>query len=155
MVTEFDAGHDPIQSMNVLQALKWGIQAWKFDVTAQTITNYFNKALIDKGEDYQIQQQLIDELNAGLTILRPLLLDPMSIENFLNPVDEVVQDDIETIDNIVLSEFVSEIDDDDAEIIHESPIIQINDAIHALETLRLYEEQQDQGQTQLVNYQPI
>jgi hypothetical protein len=151
MVTEFDAGHDPIKSMDVLRALRWGIQAWRFDITAQTITNCFNKALINKGDDYQIQQQLADELNTDFALLRPLLLDPMSIENFLNPADEVVQDGIETIDNIVLSQFPGEIDDDDDEIIHETPVVQINDAIHALETLRLYEEQQDQGETQLIS----
>ncbi|KAJ5729054.1 mariner-Tc1 transposon family protein [Penicillium malachiteum] len=124
MVSEFDAGRDPIQSMDVLHALRWGIQAWEFDISAQTITNCFNKALIDKGEDYQIHQQLIDELNAGLTMLRPLLLDPISIENFLHPLDEVIQDSIETIDNIVLSQFPREVDgddDDDAETIPETP----------------------------------
>ena len=68
-----------------------------------------------------------------------------------DPVDEIVQDGIETIDNVVLSQFPSEIDDDDdAQILRESPMVQVNDAIHALETLRLYEEQQDQGDTQLI-----
>jgi hypothetical protein len=152
IAAECDAGRDPVQTMNVLQALKWGIQAWEFDISAQTIANCFNKALID-GEDYQIQQQLMNELNAGLKMLRPLLLDPMSIENFLNPMDEVVQDGIETIDDIVLAQFTREDDNDDdadAETIPETPLVPINDAIHALETLLLYEEQQDRGETHLI-----
>ncbi|KAJ5751479.1 mariner-Tc1 transposon family protein [Penicillium nucicola] len=153
MVAEFDAGRDPLRSMNVLEALKWGIQAWQFDVSAQTIVNCFNKALTEKGEDYQLQQQLINELNAGLQMLRPVL-DPMSIENFLNPMDEVVQDGIETIDDIVLAQFARDDDDTDAdadaETIPETPLVPINDAIRALETLRLYEEQQERGETQLI-----
>lgn len=154
MVAEFDAGRDPIQSMNVLRALKWAVQAWQFEVSAQTITNCFNKALMDKGEDYQIQRQLIDELGAGLTKLKPLLPNPISIENFLNPMDEVVQDTIETMDDRVLSQFPRANDDDgddeDAESMPKAPLILIDEAIHALEMLCLYEEQQDQGDTEFI-----
>lgn len=63
----------------------------------------------------------------------------MDIENFLNPVDELVQDSIDTIDDIVLSEFLEEVDEDN--IVVEEPQIQYHEAIQALKTLQLYEEQ--------------
>jgi len=63
-----------------------------------------------------------------------------------------VRDDMETIDDIVLSQFIPEVDDDPEEsIMVETPLVSINDAISALERLRLYEEQQDQGDSQFIS----
>ncbi|KAJ5209981.1 hypothetical protein N7491_009792 [Penicillium cf. griseofulvum] len=73
----------------------------------------------------------------------------MDIENFLNPVDEVIKDDLATIDDVVLSEFLPEVDEDEIEV--QKPQIPYNEAIQALKTLCLYEEQQDQGETSLIN----
>lgn len=33
MVKEFEADRDPDQTMNVLQAIRWGISCWAYDVT--------------------------------------------------------------------------------------------------------------------------
>lgn len=157
MVAEFYAGRDPVQTMSVLQALKWAVQAWECDVPAQTITNCFNKALMGTDGDCQLPQQLIDDLIAGMIALRPLLLDPMSVENFLNPTEEVVQDSMETIDNTVLSQFLSGNDrdsDDDAEPIPEAPpapIVSIDDALRALQTVILYEMQQAEGDRKIIS----
>jgi hypothetical protein len=45
MLDEFDNGRDPIKSMNVLKVLQWAIQAWELDVSSETISNCFKKAL--------------------------------------------------------------------------------------------------------------
>ena len=39
MVHELDRGGDPKTSMNVLRAVRWGIEAWEQDVTSTTIQN--------------------------------------------------------------------------------------------------------------------
>jgi len=65
MVTEFDNGYHPAASMDVLKALRWGIRAWELDVSAQTISNCFKKALTNKDLDHGIQP-LIDKISSGL-----------------------------------------------------------------------------------------
>ena len=56
---------------------------------------------------------------------------------------------IDTIDDIVLSEFCDEVDEDEIEVIR--PQVLYHEAIQALKTLQLYEEQQEQGETQLIS----
>ncbi|KAJ6149522.1 hypothetical protein N7471_000721 [Penicillium samsonianum] len=75
--------------------------------------------------------------------------NPVDIENFLNPMDEVVEDDLDAIDDIVLSEFLPEVDED--EIMEEQAQVLHHEAIQALKTLCIYEEQQEQGETQLIS----
>lgn len=97
--------------------MRWGIQVWKFDLTVETIVNCFNKVLKIQNDSSQLFDQLPNQLSDGFyadfTMLRFWLFDLMSIENFLNPVDEVIQDGIETIDSIVLVQFFDKADDDD------------------------------------------
>ena len=64
---------------------------------------------------------------------------PLDIKNFLNPIDKVVEDDLDTIDDVVLSEFLLEVDED--EIMEEQAQVFYHEAIQALKTLYIYEEQ--------------
>ncbi|KAJ5138426.1 jerky [Penicillium bovifimosum] len=150
MLDEFDNGRDPIQSMNVLKALRWAISAWQFGVSAETISTSFKKALGSEYQSETIQQPLATELSAGLSALRLRMSNPMSLESFLNPLDEIVQDDQDTLDNIVLSQFHSEFDDD-ADI-PEAPLISAGEALQAVETVLLYELQQEQGDREAIHY---
>jgi hypothetical protein len=75
----------------------------------------------------------------------------MNTECFLNPEDKIVQDGIETLDNIVLSQFEEEVDDDDIALLPDIPLVSINNTIKALETLYLYEEQQEEGSAQMIS----
>lgn len=75
--------------------------------------------------------------------------NPMDIENFLNPIDEIVTDDLGTIDHVVLSGFLPEVDEDEIEI-EEAQVLH-DEAIQALKKLCLYEEQQDQGEAHLIS----
>lgn len=43
---EYDKERDPIKSMNVLQAIRWGIAAWEDDVTPTTIQNCWVKSRV-------------------------------------------------------------------------------------------------------------
>jgi hypothetical protein len=93
-------------------------------------------------------ESLINEISSDMLIMQNWVPNPMDIDNFLNPVDELVQDSVEAIDDVVLSEFLREVDED--EIVVEHPRVSHSEAIEALKTLRLYEEQQEQGETQLI-----
>lgn len=153
MVAEHDQGHDPVESMNVPKALRWAIRAWELDISAQSIRNCFGKALFEKDSDQaQAEQQLMDEIRVDFDALRPHITNPMSIENFLNPMDEVVQDDLDTLDDIVLSQFSGHPEfDDDSESMPEVPLIRIDEAIKALEMLLLYEQQQAEGDKAVIS----
>lgn len=69
-----------------------------------------------------------------------------AIDQFLNPISEVVEDEENDLINVIADAYSTgekayESDEDDVA----QPKISINEAIQALRTLQLYEEQQDQG----------
>lgn len=82
--------------MHVLHAVRWGIEAWEFDLSSETIRRCFNKALYFE----QIQLPEINPIIFDITrdFQEPQHLssirDLINIEDFLNPNDEVVQDNI-------------------------------------------------------------
>ena len=56
MLDEYEAGWDPVSTMNVLKAICWGIQAWDVDLKTSTIQCCFDRALKEKdvvGDDLQ------------------------------------------------------------------------------------------------------
>ncbi len=44
MLTEINAGQDPVNTVNVLKAARFCIEAWKYEVTPQTCANCFRKS---------------------------------------------------------------------------------------------------------------
>ena len=46
MITELDANKNPHKTVNVLQALRWGIHAWAHNVTLTAIINYWLKSQV-------------------------------------------------------------------------------------------------------------
>ncbi|KAJ5111402.1 mariner-Tc1 transposon family protein [Penicillium argentinense] len=147
ILEEYEEGRDPSRSMHVLHAVRWGIEAWEFDLSSKTIQRCFNKAL--RSEQIQLSEinPIISDITRDFQELQhsSRIRDPMDIDDFINPNDEVVQDNIHEIDDLILSQFQPEIEQEEDEIIQELPSISIKEAIDALERLRLYEEQQPRG----------
>jgi len=79
---------------------------------SQTIENCSNKILLNRNNSSEISRslELIDKFRIGLTILRSILADPINIENSLNSVDEIVQNGLDTIDDIIFSQFLRKIE---------------------------------------------
>ena len=46
MITELDANKNPHKTVNVLQALHWGIHAWAYNVTSMAIINCWLKSQV-------------------------------------------------------------------------------------------------------------
>jgi hypothetical protein len=155
LLSGFEKGNNPVRSMNVLHALQWGIRAWDLDVSADTIKNCFQKGLsmsFDMGNnslETDTRILIVDEISSGLQALQEWVPNLMDIVNFLNPADELIHDELATVDEVVLSAFLPEVDED--EFIVEQPRISHHEAIQALDTLRLYEEQQDAGDAQFIS----
>lgn len=89
MLTEYEAGRDPMSSIDVLKAILWGIQAWDFDIKQETIANCFKRVL-----KHDEQRRHIDhaptQVTHGLDQLQDTnrIRDIMEITQFLNPQDE-------------------------------------------------------------------
>ncbi|CRG92946.1 hypothetical protein PISL3812_10042 [Talaromyces islandicus] len=156
MVKEFDRGVDPLDTITLLQGIRWGLDAWFVDIKVDSIRNCFNKALhINAAEEYE-EKELMASLESSLRSLQMSnrIQDIMNINEFLNPEGEEVVDSLEEIDSIILSQFskVQEGEDDDAEIIDPTPIISIQEALQSVQILRLYEEQQEKADHILLRY---
>ena len=46
VIRQYEEDKNPFKTMNVLQALRWGIDAWEYDVTATTIFNCWKKSRV-------------------------------------------------------------------------------------------------------------
>jgi DDE superfamily endonuclease len=123
-VAHFEQDRDPDKAMHVLQAMRWGITAWREGITNTTIANCWVKsrvlgpkygpinkfAAIAGGWDEAVAQDEArireTELQLGATITmlaeQDRIQSAMSTSAFLNPADEAVDDsDEEILDSIV------------------------------------------------------
>jgi hypothetical protein len=48
LMHEFHQQRDPLSTMNLLKAIRWGSEAWSLDITAETIQNCFQRAMKKK-----------------------------------------------------------------------------------------------------------
>lgn len=106
-----------LPKITLLQAIRWAVSAWIHDVKPSTIYNCFTKSTVKIFEPghYQLPPHMILEQNtekdediaetrrlvgADLDILRVTnhILEIMDIDQFLNPGQEKIDDDIESLD---------------------------------------------------------
>ncbi|KAL4762843.1 uncharacterized protein BDW70DRAFT_23245 [Aspergillus foveolatus] len=140
MMAELDRDYDSVATMTLLCAVRWAIQAWEVDLTCEAIQNCFTKALTTQDDTEMIDIQLINELQSGLDQLAVSnIREIMKIDQFLNPIEEQVTDDLEDLDTLILSQFSAEgaEESDVEEILEVLPKISANDALEALYKLRL------------------
>ena len=148
MLHEYEAGENPFTTMNVLKALHWGIQAWEINLKASTIERCFKKALYNP-QIILSNSEAIEDISQGLIQLQAIdrIKDVMDINQFLNPLDEKIEDDVEQLDEQILAQFqpVPEEDSNSDEEEEVLPQISHSNALNALQTVCLYKEQQQEG----------
>lgn len=71
--------------------------------------------------------------------------DLVDICTFMNPAEDSVQDTMEDVDGRVLAQYMPEIEEDSDEEIEILPKVSAEEAITAIQKLRLYEEQRWKG----------
>ena len=170
MHNKYDTGGNPMNSMNVLQAIRWGVAAWE-DVTPTTIRNAWTisnlkrreRRPIDQDEDEEWQNavtkdkrlfdSMVDAMEQQIKDLerRNRIQSAMNIDAFINPAHETVDDRNVGDDDFEESIFETygtvgverdhETDEEDV------TVDQIGEdaALKLLSGLRLYEEQQTDG----------
>lgn len=89
MLWEYEAGRDPLATVDILKALRWVTKAWEFDITASVITNCFPKGLYNSSD--QVDTNAVRQ-DISRDIQRLPIGDVMDISQFLNPTDEEVAD---------------------------------------------------------------
>jgi hypothetical protein len=154
MNLEFGRGADPSVTMTILMAVRWAITAWNVDIDNETVVQYFRKALEVGAVAKVNHEHLIKDITAGLRHLEQTnrINGIMDVNQYLNCPEEKVKDGIIDIDSIVLSQFLSsgDVDEEDDESDEAVPLISPSEALQSMYTLRLYEEQQNVGDRELI-----
>ena len=152
LMDEFDAGRDPISRMDILKAIRWSIPAWEIDVQSTTISNCFQKGLFR--QTYSVSTNPIEaEIRYGLQRLEEarFIQEAMDINNFLNPAEESVQDDIDQVEQQIIAQFEPNDQESEEEELEITPLITVQEALEGLQKLRLFQEQ-SAGDTALISH---
>ena len=120
-----------------------------------TISNCFNKGLSLRGTEIPIQAEdtTILDIEAGLQRLSFIsaIENPMDIQHFLNPEEEIVTDSSESIDLQILAQFQAPDDEEEEEDPEVMPKVSSASALEAVQLLQLYQEQQEEGDIKLIH----
>jgi DDE superfamily endonuclease/Fission yeast centromere protein N-terminal domain/Tc5 transposase DNA-binding domain len=153
LVSEFDAGRDYTQTHHVLRAIEWGIQAWDI-VKPTTIAKCWEKGFKtpeEMPENSHWNESL--ELIQDLQVLAKAVLQysdesqELDVRTFIDPPDERVIDSDEEITNRIIAHYSLSEHDEDGDIgieVESVKKVSLSEAIMALNTLKLFEEQRDQ-----------
>ena len=170
MCDEYDAHRDPLRSTNVLKAIHWLIEAWQNDVTPTTIRNCWNKSGLlapeygppDDGwknyvyEDDQVLDDTMVRIERQIQSLaeEKRIRSAMEVATFINPANEMIDDDDEDhFESILEAYSVSgamrdhETDEEDVTV----ELVKESEALDLLSRLRLYEEQQEDGDMMVIS----
>lgn len=176
---KYDAGGDPMKSMNVLQAIRWGVAAWE-DVTPTTIRNAWIVSNVieregrpmdeneDEDEDEEWQNavikdnRLFDSMVAAMEHQikdlkrRNRIQSAMNIGTFISPAHETVDsyvDDDDFEESFMETYGPGAIERDHETDEEDVTVDQIGEdaALKLLSDLRLYEEQQPDGDKNVVS----
>ena len=149
LVTEFDSGRDYTKTHHVLRAIEWGIQAWEL-VESKTIINCWQKGFqlqstnpwiesLDLIQDIQVTVKSVANIDQGIQEL-------VDIKDFIDPKEERIFDSDQEITSQIVAHYSLSNQDQDQEGSVEDTVIKvsISEAITALNTLKLFQEQRDQ-----------
>jgi hypothetical protein len=148
MLRQYELDKDPNKTITLLKAIQWTRIAWHDIVTQDCIKKCFWKSTVLKKptdqetrpiEDSEEEQRI--ELQAQIEAL-PGIIDTLSINEFLEPIEEEINDNDEDIFTSIVDRY-SKDEEGEEEPIEEGDIevekVPIQEAIKALETLKLWE----------------
>ena len=170
MCDEYDAHRDPLRSTNILKAIHWLIDAWENDVTPITIQNCGKESGLLapeygpwdggwKNNVYEDNRVLIDTMVRMERLIQSLaqkkrIRSAMDVANFINPTAEMIDDDDEDHFESILEAYSfggpmrdHETDEEDITV---EPVKE-SEALYLLSRLRLYEEQQENGDKMVIS----
>lgn len=152
MLRQYEQGKDALKTVDILKALMWSRAAWE-GLSPDTIKRCWWKSTVFKKPEDLDQAQADD--NAAVADLQamisriPQIVDPLPINEFISPAEEIIIEykEQDIFQQVVEQYSIVEGDDideaEDAEVEEES--VTVFKAIEALETLKLFETQQEDG----------
>ena len=134
---EYEADRNPLKSVTLLHAIQWSVFVQNYRVTPGVITRCFWKSTcvskpldLANSLDPNDQQQVQEQLQAQIAMI-PNILDPLLLEEFIQPIDEQIIDDESDILNTVIESYSQDLEDkdisDEKEV--EIPKITISEAL--------------------------
>jgi hypothetical protein len=139
---EFDSGRDYTQTHHVLRAIRWGISAWE-RVELSTIINCWRKGMevsnkpVDSWSESLIILGEIDETVQSL----PQIEELKDIRTFIDPIEERIVDSSDELTNQIVARYNNIVEEEQEGSGDKVTQISVFEAITALNTLKLYEEQ--------------
>jgi hypothetical protein len=166
MLRQYEANKDPNKTVNLLKAIQWTRKAWD-QVTDTTIQRcWWKSTIIKKPIDQDPISQQDQDLQAQMTTLqaqitRLPIINPLSADEFIQVNGEGVDDELgegdeEQIFQDIIDQYstgnedILEPGEDAIEAEEEDCNIPLSEAIQALETLRLYTLQREDGSETLL-----
>ena len=147
MVHHTLSGRNPLKEIDLLQCIQWLLHSWRSHVSSSTIANCWRKSEVF-GKMYG-PEPAPTGWNAQLEELRTLtetlgIKEPVNMEEYVEPEDERVCDTGDDLQKVAdaYSEVQPEIEEEETEE-EERPPVTAKAALAALDTLLLWEKQQD------------
>ena len=141
---------DPNKTVTLLKAIQWTRVAWNDCVTSSTILLcYWKSTAIEKPANaIMVDEGIAEREDLRLQIsLLPGIEDPLSVDEFIEPLaEQVIDEDIDIMEAIVAIYGHDENEDEEeVEGELEEPLPLLTDAIEALSTLQRFELSRDDG----------
>jgi hypothetical protein len=172
-VQHFEKNEDPAKHLDILQALRWSITAW-IEITPVTISNCWLKSRVfapkygpqtrqeaerDKHQNETLAQKdaryntTVSQISIVIQALAELgrIQEAMPTESFVNPEAEIVDDAEEDIfEQIAQAHADGDCEPESSDEAFQMASVSLSEALAGLATLRLYEEQQEDGSRDLI-----
>jgi hypothetical protein len=140
MLREYEAGKNPQRTMNLLKAIQWTWVAWEQSVTTDCIKRCWRKSTVIKKPEEPVTEddEAAERAELQEQIAQLPIENPLSLNEFLNPVDEIVIDEdddifISVVDHYSIDKLGEESESSDEEVEE----VDTAEALRCIETVKL------------------
>lgn len=145
---EADNDRDAMSTMDIVRAIRWATHAWDVDITSTTIANCFEKAfgppsaegIVELDTYAQASKRAIREAVKSLEESH-VIRDAMDLSDFLDPSEELMEDNDEDIDREITEALQPEQPEPEENEPDPVGLVSHREALESLRLLRTYEEQ--------------
>jgi hypothetical protein len=146
-IDRWSIAQDPIKDINIRHAIQWVVEAWNVGVSIETIQHCWKHStcinLLGIPESTVPESTGEAELIAELdTVARGVI----SLEDLLNPIDEIVGNEVEDVEELIVQAYNNlkiDVEVESEEEDSQEPRIGHSEGLELLDRLIKYEEQQE------------
>jgi hypothetical protein len=154
MLREYEADKNPQKTVNLLRAVQWIQAAWETSVTTDTIQKcWWKSTLIKKPIPGELEEDtiVVDDGSADRIELRDQIAqlpieNPLSLDEFLNPEDEIIVDEEEDIFTSVVNHYGRPGEEEESSDEEEVEEVDTAEALRAIERVKMWKLQKGDSQ---------